>query len=57
MTLAERWTHWLIVSKARSDNPIDLATKHDEHLSDSIARRLRPAVWKADLSPPIDPQR
>ena len=25
--------------------------------SDSIERRLRPAVWKVDLSPPIDPQR
>jgi len=54
MTLAERWTHWLIVSKPRSDNPIDLATKHNEQ-SDSIERRLRPAVWKVDLSPPIDP--
>jgi len=54
MTLAERWTHWLIVSKLRSNNPIDLATKHDEQ-SDAIERRLRPAVWKVDLSPPIDP--
>jgi hypothetical protein len=40
--------------RVRKDAP--LARKKTEQ-SDAIERRLRPAVWQIDLSPPIDPCR
>jgi len=40
MTLAERSTHWLIISKPKSSNPIGRGTKHDEQ-ADARERRRR----------------
>jgi hypothetical protein len=37
--------------------PFLLARVSLPNQSDAIERRLRPAVWEDDLSPPIDPDR
>jgi hypothetical protein len=53
MTLAERSTHWSIVSKPKSSNPIGRDTKHDEQ-ADARERRSRAELkWKIYRRRPV----
>ena len=53
MTLAERSTHWLIISKPKNSSPIGRDTKHDEQ-ADARKRRSRAQLkWKVFRRRPV----